>query len=473
VRLLPYERPSLPSASGCSASPFGTVARRADPRRRAVRVHCPTIPLDIRASIALLLLLLVSAHQAFCLFGQRLGGGVSDGHLTVGPGPSLRAPRGELVANPLVVFVPIRSPGTSSWERQILFIACVAARYRAETSWSVHWRAGHRTARSLFAVGAIAAAILTTNHGWSVLPSLVRGRGSSSAVRDDHRVRHAWPWAAVPRQDQLCPLFSSSRICCQTNPGGLTGGFSGIAAFRFRPSSPSAAARTWKSSSSVLPLAVNPLPLCHTSAVAWGVGFRAAQKRGPAASQSVASIATHETDHLFAVLDAPVFAVGLPADRLPVGPTSSPAVAGDPAARRPVVGGLVSLLGPVRVHRRAAPHYRCRQQPGAVFAAQYGLALSVVLVCRTASSPRSRRSRTGLNLRIRAGLSLHCSGIRSFTPTDGGGWTLPADRSQHRCKPARSPRASAATWLWRSVGSRPALAEPAVIGPNGSGKPTG
>jgi branched-chain amino acid transport system permease protein len=377
-----------------------------------------------------------------------------------------------LVAAALVVFVPIMSQNVF-WERQILFIAVWSL-----PAIALNFLVGYTGELAIvqlgvFAVGAYTAAILTTNHGWSFLPSLVAGAvvgGLFGMIIGAPGLRVGGWYLA------MTSLFTLLVIpdLLQTNPGGLTGGFSGIAGIPIPAIFGHQLTDQDLEIFCVAAVAVTLYLLHNLSRSSWGAAF-ALLKRGPAAAQSVGIniYRTKLTIYLLSSTLAGFAGAIFPQIDGTVSPTSFPLSQAILLLAGPVVGGLGELLGPVvgiGVLLLIPVAFSSLAQYSLLI---YGLALIVVVRVLPDGVVPALKVLTHWGYRRIRGRPLPPLRRQLVTSKDGVVWRLPD---------VAKPESLQARDIAKSFGSNVALdgisvdCQPgrvtAVIGPNGSGKTT-
>jgi branched-chain amino acid transport system permease protein len=377
-----------------------------------------------------------------------------------------------LVAAALVVFVPILSQNVF-WERQILFIALWSL-----PAIALNFLVGYTGELAIvqlgvFAVGSYTAAILTTNHGWAFLPSLVAGAvlgGLFGMIIGAPGLRVGGWYLA------MTSLFTLLVIpdLLDTNPGGLTGGFSGIAGVPIPAIFGHQLTDEGLEIFCVVAVAVTLYLLHNLSKSSWGGAF-ALLKRGPAAAQSVGIniYRTKLTIYLLSSTLAGFAGAIFPQIDGTVGPTSFPLSQAILLLAGPVVGGLGELLGPVvgiAVLFLIPVAFSSLAQYSLLI---YGLALIAVVLLLPEGVIPAIKSFTHWGYQRVRGRPLPPARRRLVTSKDGSPWSLPD---------VGRPELLKASDITKSFGSNMALdgvsveCRPgwitAVIGPNGSGKTT-
>jgi branched-chain amino acid transport system permease protein len=377
-----------------------------------------------------------------------------------------------LIATALVVFVPIMSQNVF-WERQILFIAVWSL-----PAIALNFLVGYTGELAIvqlgvFAVGAYTAAILTTSHGWSFLPSLVAGAvvgGLFGMIIGAPGLRVGGWYLA------MTSLFTLLVIpdLLETNPGGLTGGFSGIAGIPIPAIFGHQLTDQDLEIFCVVAVVVTLYLLHNLSRSSWGAAF-ALLKRGPAAAQSVGIniYRTKLTIYLLSSTLAGFAGAIFPQIDGTVGPTSFPLSQAILLLAGPVVGGLGELLGPVvgiGVLLLIPVAFSSLAQYSLLI---YGLALIVVVRVLPDGVVPALKVLTHWGYRRIRGRPLPPLRRQLVTSKDGVAWRLPD---------VAEPESLQARDIAKSFGSNVALdgisvdCQPgrvtAVIGPNGSGKTT-
>ena len=377
-----------------------------------------------------------------------------------------------VVAAAVVVFLPVWEQNVF-WQRQILFIALWSL-----PAIALNFLVGYTGELAIvqlgvFAVGAYTAAILTTRYGWDFLASLVAGAicgGVFGMVIGAPGLRVGGWYLAMTSMFTLLVIPD----LLQTNPGGLTGGSSGIAGVPIPAILGHQLSFADLEIFCVAAVVVTLWLLRNLSKSSWGGAF-ALLKRGPAAAQS-AGISIYRTKltvyFLSSVLAGFAGAIFPQIDGT-VGPTSFPLSQAILLLAGPVVGGLGGMLGPVAgmaVLLLIPVAFSGLAQYSLLI---YGLALIVVVLVLPEGVIPALESLAHRGYGRLRGRPLPPVRRPAVTAGDRGAWRLPE---------ITNPRSLAARGISKSFGSNTALQEvslaceaariTAVIGPNGSGKTT-